>query len=182
MAEEFLDIIDENNNLTGESAPRSQIHAEGIWHRTVHIFVFRKKDEQVEFLIHLRSHLKDQNPNKWATSFGGHIKAGSDVEEGVKSELQEEIGLDVDFKKLIGGYWRKRDKITNREFTKTYYLGYDGRLEDLIFNDGEVQEVGWMSFRDIKDSMRKNPERWAGKGTSFEKIYDYLFKKINKIL
>ena len=42
MLDEYLDIVDENNNLTGKKALRSEIHSYGIWHRTVHIYLFRK--------------------------------------------------------------------------------------------------------------------------------------------
>lgn len=30
MSEEYLDIVDENNNLTGESRPRSLVHSTGF--------------------------------------------------------------------------------------------------------------------------------------------------------
>jgi len=178
MAEEFLDIVDENNNLTGKSALRSKIHAEGFWHRTVHIYLFRKNNNEIEFLVHLRSPLKDMHPDRWATSFGGHIKSGATLEEGVKSELGEEIGLDVDYHRLIEGEWRKSDKSPNCEFIKIYFLEYVGNISDLKFNDGEVQEVKWMSFQKIIDSMQLSPEDWEGKGTSFTELYDYLVEKI----
>lgn len=181
MGEEFLDIVSENNELTGESAPRSKIHAEGIWHRTVHIYLFRKNNGEIEFLAHLRSPLKDASPNKWDTRFGGHIKSGLTPEEGMKDELKEEIGLDVNNNKLIEGAWRKRDKFPDCQFSKVYYLKYDGDSADLKFNDGEVQEVRWMSIRDIKDSMQKNPEGWASRLTSFTEVSDYLVEKLSLI-
>lgn len=179
MTEEFLDIIDEDNELTGESASRSRIHAEGLWHRTVHIFVFRKRNNQIEFLIHLRSPFKDSSPDKWGTSVGGHIKVGASFEEAARSELQEEIGLDVDSEKLFGGYWRKRDRNPNREFTINYCLEYAGKTEELTFNDGEVQEVKWMTVSEIENAMQKNPDRWAGKGTGLMDATDYLKEKIS---
>jgi hypothetical protein len=40
--EEYLDVFDENNQPTGVVLPRRQVHAEGLWHRTVHIYLFRK--------------------------------------------------------------------------------------------------------------------------------------------
>jgi isopentenyldiphosphate isomerase len=178
MAEEFLDIVDENNKLTGESAPRSKVHAEGIWHRTVHICLFRKNNGEIEFLVHLRSKFKDLNPNKWDTRFGGHIKSGITIEEGVKAELNEEISLDSDNYKLIDGPWRKRNKMPNREFTKIYFLEYAGYVSDLKFNDGEVQEVKWMSIQDIKESMIKNSEIWSGNISGFTEVSDYLLNKI----
>jgi len=180
MAEEFLDIVDENNNLTGESAPRGKIHAEGTWHRTVHIYLFRRNNNEIEFLVHLRSPFKDLCSNCWDTRFGGHIKSGLTIEEGMKAELKEEIGLDVNSYKLIEGIWRKRDNVLNREFTKVYYLEYGGDLVDLKFNDGEVQRVKWMSVDDIKKSMINNFEEWSAGVAGFTEVSDYLIEKIKE--
>lgn len=176
MTEEFLGIVDENNELTGESVLRSKVHAEGLWHRTVHVYIFRKNNDGLEFLVQLRSKSQKSYPNRWCVSFGGHVVAGASLEEAVRAELQEEIGLDVDFKKLTGGYWRKRDNDPDREFTMKYCLEYNGRLEDLSFNDGEVQEVKWMSVAEINHSSQKNPDKWAGKGVGFADAVAYLSK------
>lgn len=178
MPEEFLDIVSENNELTGESALRSRVHAEGLWHRTVHIYLFRKVNNEVEFLVHLRSPFKDLNPNKWDTRFGGHLKSGTTIEEGVKSELKEEIGIDIDPDILIEGMTYKRDKFPNKEFSKIYYLEYSDGLGSIKFNDGEVQEVKWMSVAEIKKSIAENQNEWSGSLSGFTDISDYLLEKI----
>ncbi|MFA5993387.1 MAG: NUDIX domain-containing protein [Parcubacteria group bacterium] len=178
MTEEFLDIVNENNILTGESAPRSKVHAEGIWHRTVHVYVFRKNDNVIEFLVHLRSKSKDLAPNKWDTRFGGHVKAGVSLEEGVGTEMKEEIGLNINLNSLIVGTWRKSDKFPNREFSRRYYFEYNGDLNDLTFNDGEVQEVQWMNIQDIKNGMENDSEKWAGGVAGFTEISDYLSENL----
>lgn len=180
MTEEILNIVNENNELTGESAPRSKIHAEGIWHRTVHIYLFRKNNNEIEFLVHHRSPFKDLSPNKWDTRFGGHIESGTKLEDGVKAELKEEIGIEIDSVRLIEGVWGKRDKFPNREFTKTYYLEFDGNKEDLKFHDGEVQEVKWMSIKEIKNSITGNPEKWSGSLSGFTEVSDYLLKLLQR--
>lgn len=176
--EELLDVLDENNQSTGVVLPRKQVHAEGLWHRTVHIYLFRKSVTGLEFLLHLRSKLKETAPGLWDTRFGGYIKAGQSMEEGVRDELQEEIGLDAKKLNLFGGEWQKRDFPPNREYTQIYFLEYDDSLENLKFNDGEVDEVKWMSADDIKESMRNNPDIWSASLEGFEKISEYLVTRI----
>ncbi|MFA6160496.1 MAG: NUDIX domain-containing protein [Parcubacteria group bacterium] len=176
MNDELLDIVDENNILTGESALRSKIHSQGIWHRTVHIYFFRVNKGKIELLIHLRSKFKDSAPNTWDTRFGGHIKAGSTIEEGVRTELREEIGLNIDMQNLLEGDWQMNEKMPNREFSKMYFFKYDGDLVDLKFNDGEVQEIKWMSIEDIKSSMDNNPKGWCGV-SAISRVSDYLINK-----
>ena len=38
-SEEIFDVTDEHDNVIGQ-APRSEVHARGLLHRAVHIFVF----------------------------------------------------------------------------------------------------------------------------------------------
>ena len=47
MAEEYLDLVNEENKLTSKNELRSVIHSTGLWHRTVHIYLFRKTDNNI---------------------------------------------------------------------------------------------------------------------------------------
>ena len=48
---ELFDIIDENGNPTGKIVERSIAHAEGIPHRTAHIWIIRRRNEKTEILL-----------------------------------------------------------------------------------------------------------------------------------
>ena len=41
---EYLDIVDEKGNPTGETVERSLAHGEGIRHRTAHLWLIRRKE------------------------------------------------------------------------------------------------------------------------------------------
>ncbi|MCE9549073.1 NUDIX domain-containing protein [Candidatus Nomurabacteria bacterium] len=177
MADEYLDLVDEENNLTGKNEARSIVHSTGLWHRTVHIYLFRKAESGFEFLVHLRAKDKDLSPNCWDTRFGGHIKSGESIEDGVMKEIKEELGIDINLLKLIEGQWRKRDNYPNREFSKVYYLEYNEPLENLSFNDGEVQEIKWLSVEGILNGIGQEPEKWSGSKEGFESVYKFLKEK-----
>lgn len=178
MPEEYFDIVDENNNPTGEKKPRSEVHSSGLWHRTVHIYLFRIQDNEIEFLVHLRSEKKDLNPGRWDTRFGGHLKAGQSNEQAVESELNDEIGLDIYLENLIVGDSFKRDRKNNKEFTQTYYYRFDDDISSLHFNDGEVQKVKWMKAKDIENSMTVDPKSWCSSPAVIREITELLKKKI----
>ena len=57
--QELLDIVDEYGNPTGQTVDRKKAHAEGIMHRTSHVWILRKKDGRVEILLQMRSKIKD---------------------------------------------------------------------------------------------------------------------------
>jgi len=177
--EEYFDIVDENNVSTGERRLRQEVHSEGLWHRAVHIYLFRKKEDGIDFLVHLRSETKDLNPNMWDTRFGGHVKAGETIEDTVLGELKEEIGLNVEISNLLQGDVYKHDGFPNREFNIVYYHDFKGDTASLRFNDSEVQEVKWMDAQEIVQSMASTPENWTGKSEKFRKIVEILIAKIN---
>jgi isopentenyldiphosphate isomerase len=176
---EYLDIVDGNNVLTGESRLRSEVHSTGLWHRTVHIYLFKQVDCKLHFLIHLRSKDKDLKPNCWDTRFGGHIKSGETVEDGVKDELIEEIGFQPNPESLIQGEIFKKDNYPNREFVYSFYCRFDEDINTLKFNDGEVQEIKWMEAKDVIKSMNEKSEIWAAEKNGFVQILDILKTKID---
>lgn len=42
-AEENLDVLDEAGNFV-KVLPRSQVHKEGLWHRTIHVWIINSYD------------------------------------------------------------------------------------------------------------------------------------------
>lgn len=44
---EYIDIVDEQGNPTGEKVERSIAHSQGIRHRTAHIWIVRKVKWQI---------------------------------------------------------------------------------------------------------------------------------------
>ena len=48
---EILDICDEFGNPTGKVEDREIIHQEGLLHCTAHVWLLRKKNNQIEYTI-----------------------------------------------------------------------------------------------------------------------------------
>lgn len=171
MKLELLDIVDENNKPLGIIKERALVHKDGDYHNTVHIYVLNDKDE---FLVHFRAPFKDLYPSCWDTRFGGHVLAEDTIKNTAVKELEEEIGIKVEYKDLIKGITYKYDGngTTNREFNNVYY--YKFREKDVVkFNDNEVVEVKWMLFEEILKSVKNNPEKWATRVSTVQKIYKH---------
>lgn len=147
MPEEYLDIVDENGNLTGEKELRSVVHEKGLWHWVAVVYFYRLNKNNLEFLVHLRSKSKQQHPNKWTLHFGGHVESGDTIEETVLKEIQEEVGIFIDSNNLIRGIKifydgiKENEGLSNREIGQTYYYKFKDDIMKLSFNDGEVQEA-----------------------------------------
>jgi len=90
--EELFDVVDAGNHIIDQK-PRGEVHAQGLFHRAVHVFVFNKAGE---LFLQKRSRLKDVHPNLWDSSAAGHVNAGDNYIPTAKREVQEELGLEVD--------------------------------------------------------------------------------------
>ena len=52
---ELFDVIDSKGNPAGQIVSREKAHAEGIPHRTAHIWIIRKKEGRAQILLQKRS-------------------------------------------------------------------------------------------------------------------------------
>ena len=140
MAEgdERLDVLTEGGVPTGQSKRRDEVHRDGDWHRSFHLWIVK---EGHYVLFQRRSSLKDLEPNKIDVTVGGHFSAGETLRE-VLREPYEELGLNLGPKDISYLTTRKAERFykdkTDREFQEVYVMRCDKRLEDYALNRGEV--------------------------------------------
>jgi isopentenyldiphosphate isomerase len=96
--QELLDIVDFSGNLLGRTKPRSAVHREGDWHRTVHVWIVNKRGE---VLFQKRSADRESFPGTWDVSSAGHVSSGESPVEAAKKELFEELGIRAAGKELL---------------------------------------------------------------------------------
>ena len=166
MSEEMFDIVDENNELTGEQKPRSVVHGEmKDWHRITGIYIINDKKE---ILCQKRSIHKDANPGMWQPNFGGHVKAGQTFDENAIQELAEELGLQINISQLT-----KKSIYKNNNFKhigQRYILRLNKDIVDMSNNDGEVEELAWLSLEELDKQIIEG--KFCGKVD--EEIREYI--------
>ena len=164
---EFLDIVDEYGNPTGEIVDREKAHAEGILHRTSHVWILRRGKSGVEVLLQKRSQNKDSFPGCYDISSAGHIPAGVEWKDSALRELAEELGIDwVAEDNLILCGQRKiiHDEIfhgkpfRDRQLSNIYCLWLDVNPDALTLQEEEVESVTWMNLEECKQRIaEKDP-------------------------
>lgn len=161
---ELFDVCGEDGTPTGHVKERGMVHRDGDLHRTVHIWVIRKKpDGRVDVLLQKRSRNKDAYPGCYDISSAGHVRAGDDFACSAVRELQEELGITVKKEELrfIGfheGYvendfWGQPFK--DWEISAVYL--YEEPVEEayLTLQESEVESVIFMEYEKVLEGILK---------------------------
>ena len=98
MKEEFLEVYSPEGIKTGQKKSKSEIHRKGLFHSTVHVWIFT---EEGNVLIQKRSKKKELNPGVWDVSVAGHIKFNENIKKAAKRETLEETGININTKDLL---------------------------------------------------------------------------------
>jgi len=180
MADELIDIYDEHNEPTGVQEMKSIAHRDGLWHRTVHVWLYNEKDE---ILLQLRAKDKELYPGKWDISVAGHIGAGEDVVTSAIREAKEELGIDILNKELISlgttqtcMTWKGN---IDNQFHYVYLLKTDKRVEDFIFHDKEVEKVVFKHIDELEDDIHNRIEDYVPRKESWLDIIQEIRKRIS---
>lgn len=147
MQEEMLDVVNEKGERI-TSLPRSEIHGNpGLLHRVVHVLVF---NEAGDLLLQKRSFNKDVAPGRWDTSVGGHVNAGETLDDAVKREMEEELGISACTRKFL--YTYIHSNAFESELVYTYSCVYSGEIR---FQQDEIDEVRPWSIGEIREQFGK---------------------------
>ena len=166
---ELFDIIDENGDPTGQTIERSSAHAEGIPHRTAHIWIIRRRNEKTEILLQKRSRNKDSFPGKFDTSSAGHIQAGDEPMESALRELEEELGIhaesaDLQFAgKFPISFAREfHGKIfRDEEIAFVYIYDHPVEIDHLTLQKEEVEEVQWFDLEETYQQCSQHRDKFC---------------------
>ena len=88
---EYLEIVDEQNNLTGQVEERDVVHEKGLWHREVAVWIMNEKGE---VLLQKRAATTKQGANCWSVC-AGHVDPGEEPIDAAIRETYEEVGLQI---------------------------------------------------------------------------------------
>ncbi len=159
---EYLDIYDEKGNYLGKEE-RSIVHKKGLWHKTVHCWLY-DKDGNIYFQIR-----KDEG--KLYTTASGHIQAGETVKEGFGREIKEEIGIDVNYEEAslvnIVPFVMDKEKqdgtmFRDRAFANVYVCLFEGKVSDFNFDKNELEGLVKVNALDTLSLLTKEEGKIKG--------------------
>lgn len=171
--EEQIDILNADGTPAGYARGRTEVHAKGLWHRTVHIWAF---DSKGRILFQLRSRVKENNPGLFDTSCAGHISAGDSSVNAAVRELREELGVHKSSRDLEYLFEAKHESVLNggsyldNEYYDVYKISLsDDEANSLVPQPGEVDSFTWMTREEFFAKHKLHPKKFV------EHPKDYLW-------
>jgi len=155
MSDELLDIVDDNDRVTGQEM-RSVVHQRGLQHRGVHVFLVTP---QGKLIVQQRGKHRGTCPLALDCSVSEHVKAGEDYPEAVARGLAEELGIrHANIQALIKF---KMDYGPNdREICQLYEGSVDPTR--VHFDPLEVEWIACYSLDDLEALIRNGKVAFSG--------------------
>lgn len=168
-SEEIFPLVDSEGNVVG-SATRKECHSGSmLMHPVVHLHVMK---EGGWLYLQQRSMTKDIEPGKWDTAVGGHVDYGESVDDALRREAREELGI-AGFEpvKLKPYVFRSTREC---ELINPYYV-YVGEDMDLTPDSGEISAARFWHVNEIIENLHNNVFT-----PNFEQEFESLIKQYLK--
>jgi isopentenyldiphosphate isomerase len=140
--EEWLPIVDGKGRTIGKATRRRCHGGSRLLHPVVHLHVTGPSGE---IYLQKRGKNKALLPGKWDTAVGGHVSAGESIEEALKRESLEELGITRLTARFLGSYlW---ENARERELVFTFLC--TGR-DEIRVNTSEIEEARYWTRDSIE--------------------------------
>ncbi len=148
--DEIFDVVNDQDEVIGQER-RAVVHARGLLHRAVHLFVFNGAGE---IYLQKRSSLKDTHPGKWGSSASGHVDSGEDYAGAAERELEEELHLTAPGRLISLGKLAACEG-TEGEFVEIFRVDTNGK--GLRYHGNEVESGGFFPIPVLDEWIAARP-------------------------
>jgi len=142
---EYFPLVDEKGQTIGK-ASRQECHSGTKWlHPVVHLHMFNPAGE---LYLQKRAMWKDIQPGKWDTAVGGHVDYGESVEEALRREVREELGISCFDPVFIRSYIFESE--IEKELVNAFRTVYTGVISPC---PEEIEEGRFWSLEEIDANL-----------------------------
>ena len=177
MADEYIDILNDDGSDTGKKALKSEAHKKGLYHRSAHLWLYTSTGK---VLVQQRAMNKDTFPALWDISVAGHIAAGESASSAILREAKEEIGIslsetDLQFLKVRLSKKRPNPDIIDNEY-QYLFLARINEGTKFVLQSEEVIQTKYLYLEDLKKLVVSNNSKdFVPHGN---KYYSYILQNI----
>jgi isopentenyl-diphosphate Delta-isomerase len=174
---ESVDVLASDGRRIGRTVLRNIAHAEGIWHRTVHVWI---RNSRGELLLQKRSLTKETFPGMWDISAAGHISAGDSSRESAVREAAEELGIAVGndtlqfLFTLQKSYVSPDNSIKDNEISDVYLSLQPVEEGEIEPDPKEVSGVEFHSVSNLKKLLSEKRELFVPHDEEYKRLFDVI--------
>lgn len=187
-----FDMYKDRPPSAGTTKARKQVHRDGDWHRSVHVWVVDLKRQEV--VLQQRSPNKDTFPNRWDISAAGHIENGADSRETAARELAEELGMDAST--LTESSSEEQQQSSSglvfaftcpaeqepwggcNAYEDVYFLHRDKESCQFSIGEAEVTAVKWIELKILRTYWDTNHQDYVPRVRPYQEAF---FKALSKM-
>lgn len=148
MKEEWFPLVNEEGETIGKATRRECHSGSKLLHPVIHLHIF---NDAGELYLQKRSMNKDIQPGKWDTAVGGHIDYGETVEDALRREVREELGITDFTPQFITRY--VFESSIEKELVNTFRTIYNGEFKP---DTDELDGGRFWSIEEIKANLGKS--------------------------
>lgn len=141
---ELRDLYDINSQKTELTYYKGDPIPDGYYPMVVMIAI---QNPEGKFLMQKRV---PEKGGDWGVT-GGHPKHNESPLEGIITEVQEELGLDIKNHEII----LFNEGCDGNDCYKMYYINIDINIEELNIQKEELTKVKWFSIDELEDMVAK---------------------------
>lgn len=156
MSEEFVILVDENDNPIG-SEEKVKCHLpNGKLHRAFTALLF---DNDGRLVLTRRAKEKMLWPNDWDGTFASHPRESETYVSSGERRMPEELGISgtLDYLHKFEYHVPYKDVGSENEICGTL-IGVIDKLTELKKIEGEIDEIKWISSKELLLEIKKNPQ------------------------
>lgn len=164
MAQDFVVLVDKNDQELGLAEKLVAHQKGGQLHRAVSVLAFRKNHGVLEVLLQKRSDGKPLWPGCWTNTVCTHPRYRENPEDCAVRRLRQEMGIKmtkIKLAKVADFYYQSNysSDLAEHEYDHVYICEYDGPVKP---NRTEVEDSRWTSWQNVLREVEQHPESFTG--------------------
>jgi len=161
LVEERVVLVDEYDQVLG-TEEKIKAHELALLHRAFSVFIYRRSDSSIEFLLQQRHRDKYHCGGLWTNACCSHPRIDEEILSAGRRRLKEEMSIDLPLRK-IGSFQYKahfENGLTEHEFDHVLVGEYNSS-QMITVNPAEVQAFRWISTESLLQELSSSTKHFT---------------------